>query len=124
MATHECSKCLEMTIRGVKESSELPANTVLATSVCGAAGSGGTHLWTPLTSAGWMSFIILHFYAFELSIDANFYSINSILFLMLFFAEFLAVLALADSRFVVGGASAVVATRQGNNSLLVAVYFC
>ena len=45
MATHECSKCLEMTIRDVKESSELPVNTVLATSVCCAAGSGGTHSW-------------------------------------------------------------------------------
>jgi hypothetical protein len=71
-----------------------------------------------------LSFIISHFYAFELSIDANFYSINSILFLMLFFAEFLAVLALADWRFDLGGASAVADTTQSNNSLLVAVYFC
>jgi len=32
-------------------------------------------------------------------------------------------LALTDSQFVVGGASAVAATTQSNNSLLVAVYF-
>jgi hypothetical protein len=44
-ATHQCSACLKKTNEDGYDAVNPPSGFVLATSVCAAVGTGGTHNW-------------------------------------------------------------------------------
>jgi hypothetical protein len=71
-ATHECSACLERTVRG---DANPPNGFVLAISECAAVGTGGTHNWVRIQQGNKKnsknkkqlpSFIFLFFLSFPL----------------------------------------------------------